>query len=185
MNTSCPFAGTRSSSSNSAAEPSPVREVFVKFGDIVKPGQLLAILDSTFSEADLRKAEQDMIGVQAKIARLQAERSRSKDFPIEEDATVEWIREQALFEARNAARTANIAEIDQEIEKTDASVAKNETMIDLNGQRQEMLQGEVDRYTRLVDKGAEPASILMTRKDDLLEAVIRGREYELQLTSCQ
>lgn len=168
-----------------AAEPSPVREVFVKFGDIVTPGQTLAILDSTFSESDLRKAAKDLIGVEAKIARLKSEQVKAESFELPDDASVEWIREAALFEARGAAYRANIAEINQEIEQNNASMNRNEIMIEHIDERKELLQAEVDRYQRLVDKGAEPESLLVSRKDSLLEAVIQSREYELQVTELE
>ena len=163
-----------------AAEPSPIKEVFVKFGSIVQPGQTLAILDSTFSETEVKQATEELQATNAKIARLAAEQKR-EDYEAADPDDLEQVRQYALFVARRSAYNSNLAEIEQEIERTQASIQRSTRMIELNEERKVNLQQEVDRYQKLNDMSAIDKAQLMSAKDSLLECEMRIEDSQLQI----
>src|ERR1700733_1417648 len=50
-----------------------IREIKVHTGDVVKAGQILAELDPTFAQADLKQQQDHMTAVSAMVARLESE----------------------------------------------------------------------------------------------------------------
>ncbi|MEC8505339.1 MAG: biotin/lipoyl-binding protein, partial [Planctomycetota bacterium] len=57
-----------------SATTNEVREIRAKFGQVVNPGDVLAVLDGDLPELDVAKLEGDILSREATIARLKAER---------------------------------------------------------------------------------------------------------------
>ncbi|MBN8905631.1 MAG: biotin/lipoyl-binding protein, partial [Rhodospirillales bacterium] len=70
-----------------ALDPSIIKSIDVREGDQVAKGQLLATLDPTFTEADVRALEQQVASLDTQIARITAQLSgKAPDFGESDDA---------------------------------------------------------------------------------------------------
>lgn len=89
-----------------------LREVRVRPGDVVHRGDVLAVLDSSFTGADLRAAEAVQRAVRAELARLAAEAAGTDFVP---DGSLEGAREKRIFAARRQERLARLSVLTQQI----------------------------------------------------------------------
>jgi hemolysin D len=109
-------------------ETSVVRRVLVRMGDRVSKGQVLAVLDPTFTQADVSALSARLDALQARTDRLSAEfagrpyapRAPDADALTEHDI---WQKRQQEYAARLAAleRTARQYEADLAAHKTEAA----------------------------------------------------------------
>jgi hemolysin D len=104
-----------------ATAGSPIKQIHVRFGDIVKAGDLLATLDSTLPQADLESLTGRLLAAESRLSRLQAEQSEAANFDLGTHAdSLYWQAEASLFRSRKLALESQIAEIAAEISSFEA-----------------------------------------------------------------
>jgi HlyD family secretion protein len=99
---------------------SVVRELRVTVGDVVHKGDVLATLDPTFAQADKAVLATQEEGLQAQIARLQAELD---DTPLQIAATTpEQTVQVNLYNERRAQYATRLRGFDEDIERDEAAI---------------------------------------------------------------
>jgi hemolysin D len=104
-------------------DTSIVREVRVRAGEVVRKGQILALLDPTFTHADLLHLQQKLASEEAAAARLESERRRTpyKFDPTDQNQSLQG----NLWEQRQAALKSNLADFDARIRNIEAQIAQS------------------------------------------------------------
>lgn len=133
-------------------ERAVIRELRVKPGDLVRRGQVLALLDPSFAEADLAALAAQRRTLAAQLARLEAELEGRPVLPG--GTELEALLQAALQARRQAFLVARLRALDQEIgaqeaairtiEEADAALAEQAAIArDVEGMRARLLQGQV------------------------------------------
>jgi HlyD family type I secretion membrane fusion protein len=98
-----------------------IRQIKVHTGDVVRKGQILAELDPTFAEADLKKEEDHLAIASALVARLEAE-LESK--PYEGGPSAAEQLQLSIWHQRQAELQQTIADFDARIHGDEAVIQK-------------------------------------------------------------
>ncbi|SFO57908.1 HlyD family secretion protein [Bradyrhizobium sp. Ghvi] len=111
-------------------ETSVIREIRVKVGDAVNRGDVLAVLDPTFSQADLAQLRSRLAGLDASIDRLRAELDGT-DYGLDETLNADQALQRRLFLQRKAAYDLQIQNYDAQIASAQANLktAQNEELV--------------------------------------------------------
>jgi HlyD family secretion protein len=110
-----------------ALDPSIIKSIDVKEGDIVKDGQLLATLDPTFAAADVDQLKQQVAALKAEIIRASAEEHRRPlafDVAADPDIAPYAAMQRTLYDQRAAALGAQLRSFDEQIKQAQATIAK-------------------------------------------------------------
>jgi hemolysin D len=142
-----------------ALDPSIIKSIDVKEGDIVAEGQLLATLDPTFAAADVDQLKQQIAGLRAEIARCDAELHQHPlafDVdPATDPISAPYQATQRLnFEQRAAALNAQLASFDEQIKQNQAIIAKLKNDALRYGEEEKISQQIEDMRRKLEDRGA-------------------------------
>ncbi len=148
-----------------ATAGSPIRQVHVRFGDIVRAGDLLATLDATMPSADVESLSGRLRTGEARLARLLAEQSGSGLFDLgsnQESPT--WQAESALFLSRKLAYESQLAEIAAEIDTLSAKIVGSQE--EAAGLKEALvIHREVEeRMKSLADRGAQSENTYLSQK---------------------
>ncbi len=108
-----------------AVASSVIREIHVKFGDVVHRGDILATLDPTLSDADVAKLEFHDDSLAAAIARLTAERDGVEFTSAGHEASSSWDLEARSFGARKREYTDKLATVAAERQKLKVQQVNN------------------------------------------------------------
>lgn len=134
----------------------PIVDVYVKFGDVVEAGQKLAKMDPTFSEADVKKLESDVAGLNAVIARLTTEMD-GREFDLAVNAGNEkWEVQRDIYVARKEALDSKKAEYEAGRQKLLAERETNAAEIKNLNEQLETHKKLVEKYTELNKTNATP-----------------------------
>jgi HlyD family secretion protein len=163
-----------------ALDPSIVKSIDVRDGEVVEKGRLLARLDPTFAAADVNQFEQQIASLDAQIARDEAELAHSKPaFPPSSDPSRQryGALQQALFNERDVQYAAQLASFDQKIALAEATIEKFQN--DENRYRERLgIAREVEGMrTTLQQHGNESRLNLLGSMDAKIEAV-RTMEFD-------
>lgn len=111
-------------------ETSVIRDIRVKAGDRVDRGDVLAILDPTFSQADLDQLRSRLAGFDASIGRVRAELD-GVDYVIEESANADQALQRKVFLQRRTAYDLQIQNYDAQIASAQANLktAQDEELV--------------------------------------------------------
>ena len=110
-----------------ALDPSIVKSIDVREGEVVEKGQQLATLDPTFAAADVNQLQQQIDSLNAQIARDEAELAGAVfDPPPSTDPEVLKYEslQKKLFDQRAAQYSAQLDSFDQKIALTQATINK-------------------------------------------------------------
>jgi HlyD family secretion protein len=105
-------------------ESSVIRRIEVNVGQSVTFGQTLAVLDPTFTEADVHQLRVKFNAADAMVNRLEAELSNRVYFPSE-SSSPEYAIEARLAAQRAVYRTSRLQNFTNEIARVEASMEKN------------------------------------------------------------
>ena len=108
-----------------------IRTMNVEFGDRVQAGQLLATLDPTYPEADLKLLRGRIKAIDSMIERLTAERSNVDFNPPEAVNDENYAMERSIFLKRQSEYNAKNREFDANQKKWESMSQNNETQINL------------------------------------------------------
>jgi HlyD family secretion protein len=110
-----------------ALDPSIIKSIDVHEGDQVAKGQLLATLDPTFTEADVRALQQQVASLDTQIARIDAQLSgKAPVFTDSDDPDYRKYAalQQATYDQQTAQYKAQVDSFDARIAETQATIAK-------------------------------------------------------------
>ena len=162
-----------------SATTNEVREIRAKFGQVVNPGDVLAVLDGDLPELDVAKLEGDILSREATIARLKAERD-GKPFTVDTVSTSNpaMVDEWGLYQSRQEERTAKIKELNQAVRKLEAEIRTNETNVTNNKEKLAVLV-EIENVTsNLFERNIESEFEFLSAKLRRLEAEGKVRDLE-------
>lgn len=144
-------------------ETSVVREIHVRVGDSVNRGDILAILDPTFSEADLAQLRGRLAGLDASIDRLRAELDGA-DYVVDETANADQALQKRVFLQRRAAYDLQIQNFDAQIASAQANLktAQNEELV-LTQRLDTMQSIEAMRSTLMAKEVGSRLNFLLSR----------------------
>jgi HlyD family secretion protein len=100
-----------------------IRSIDVRVGESVKAGQTLAVLDSTFTQADLQELRTKYESADASVKRLEAELANKPYSPVDSSSAAELL-EARLYAQRKAFNDSRLRQFDEEIEHAEASAIK-------------------------------------------------------------
>lgn len=103
-------------------ETAVIKEITVRPGDVVKQGQVLAVLDSTFSGADLNQLESQRNSYRAQIERMNAQYD-GKPYVPENPADPHAMLQTAIYKERQASYEARLADLDEQVAQATATLA--------------------------------------------------------------
>jgi adhesin transport system membrane fusion protein len=155
-----------------------VDEFMVREGDKVQVGQILMRLRDVGANADLGASTQKYGGLQAKIARLQAEAEGlpAPVFPDELIKTVPESVQQELntFRANRLKLDSEISVLRSQLNQRQQEVNEIQTKITDTNRMISLAQDEINMIKPLVDKGSAPKRDLMQ-----LDQQMAGQETEI------
>lgn len=157
-----------------ALDASIIKSIDVREGERVKKGQLLATLDPTFAAADVQQLRQQIFGLDAEIARDEAELADSP-LDFEPGAEPELARFQGLqsqlYAQRRAQYVAQLNSFDQKMAEAQATIDKYQTEEDHYKDREAIAKQIEDMRSTLLQKGAGSLLNLLTSSDSRIEAL--------------
>ncbi len=168
-----------------------IREMRVKVGDKVEKGEILAILDSTFTQADVASLRLQHDAFQAQIHRLETEWS-NKPYRLPENATSDDELQESLYHQRQAEYKSRMGNFDEEIKRLESAITSlQSTRPSMLAQVDMSRQVEAMRNELYNSKNGSKLNALAARSDrirserDLLEADNRLPELTHTLASKQ
>lgn len=168
-------------------QSSTIREMRVRFGDRVRPGDVLAVLDGTFSEADVAKIEDGIRAHRAALQRLEAERSNAEWNPPVADRDRHVTEQYQLYTSRREEYRAKVSEIESEIAANEAERETYRVGME-NSERKIELLAQIEAKSRvLVEEVVESElNLLQAQLQALEERAIflnlRSRQEEVTRT---
>lgn len=140
-----------------------IAAILVADGDRVTAGQILLRLDTADDRAALALAEGQLARLLAEAARLRAERDGAPDLAVPAELTALVARqppladlaaqEQALFQARRAARTAERAALALRRHDAQAEIAALDAQAAALTRQRQLLTDDLDRQAALLAQG--------------------------------
>ncbi len=161
-----------------------IREIYVREGDIVEPGQVLIELDDTASRAELQRLFLRRVRLSAIDARLQAEMREEPEFtlPVEVvnamavSSEVKEILEsqQMTFTARRNNLNSDIKSIDESIKALDERIQGSRVQLEAVRKQIVLLDEEIETKDRLVQAGLvrKPELMVLQRSKANLEGEV-------------
>jgi len=146
-----------------------VRAVHVKVGDLVRKGQVLASLDSTFTEADIEQLRAKVESYSARQARLEAELANMRYVIPAAPAQAETL-EASLFNERALAYAARVRSYEEDIARLNATLASTRSDIEMAVARIGLLRKIVDMRQALMEKAVTSDLQLLEAQAQLLAA---------------
>ena len=148
-------------------ETAAIRGINVRVGDVVRKGDLLATLDSTFVAADLAQLETQRSSFRAEMDRLQAELDGTP-YDVGADANPDQLQQKAIFEHRRATFAARVSAADQEIAEVLANIRTLDRDIEVLQQRYSVVE-EVEKMRKELEKTAvgSKLNVLIAQNDRL------------------
>lgn len=160
-----------------------IRTMNVEFGDRVKAGQLLATLDPTYPEADLKQLHGRIHALEASIERLTAEKSNTEFNPPLASADQSYAMERSIFLRRQSEFRAKNREFEANQQKFAAMSDNNETQIKLDLVAYERYNGYLQKIRKLVKSGSKSeldlrGALLQTGQAEKAWKTALGRRVE-------
>lgn len=144
-------------------ETSVIRDIRVKAGDSVNRGDVLAILDPTFSQADLDQLSSRLASFDASIDRLRAELDGT-EYIVEGSANADQALQRKVFLQRKMAYDLQLQNYDAQIASAQANVktAQDEELV-LTQRRDTMQSIEAMRNTLMAKEVGSRLNFLLSR----------------------
>ncbi|WP_298422091.1 HlyD family type I secretion periplasmic adaptor subunit [Rhodoblastus sp.] len=155
-----------------ALDQSIIKSIDVREGMRVAKGQVLAMLDPTFAQADVTQLRQQVASLNAEIIRDEAELAgQTPAFTGNDDPDQRHYNElqQKLFGERDAQYKAQIKSFDEQIKQTAATIAKTKNDIARYGQRSDIADKIEGMRSKLLQSGAGSLLNQLESKDQNIE----------------
>lgn len=158
-----------------------ISRVLVSVGDIVKKGQVLAVCDPTFAEADRARLEQQIASLDAQIRRMTAE-DKGQNFVPKSNRPYDSLQAQ-IFAERQAGFRSGTSDLDQRVRSTEAqilglqqSIADYKSRLKLVGEMESM-------HSSLAKDGYVSRIQLLNVQDQQMELLQKRAEAESGLAA--
>ncbi len=156
----------------------PIRELHAKFGQLVRANDLLATLDPTFSDADVKQLEAKLNSLQAAYRRWTAELNQQEFEITGKELDPAWLTQQSAYLERQSEYRARMNEFASELDKLEVQAANNAMAISTQRNFLEAVEKIEARYRNLESKGsASPIEL----EDKRLQVEKARLELETQL----
>ena len=171
---------------------SPIRSIKVKFGDVVRAGDVLAELDPTFAQAEYAQGKMRDEAFTAMITRLQAEREGKPYYVDPATATLSQLNEFSVYQDRETEYEARIRELDSAIKalKTRRENNRND-QADLRDQVT-VLEKMMEKTKEGVRRNVISESTELSQHSELLgarrsynTAIRRAQEFEDEIANTE
>ena len=150
--------------------PSPIKSINAKFGDRVSAGFVIATLDPTFSDADLKQLNSRKNALTAVISRLSAERD-GIDFSMGQFATDrDWLMQNQVFLERKREYAASMNKFRAENSKLEVQLENTQMEIEGGLMAYKKIREFEEVIKKLVKTGSRPQSDMMSRELQSQEA---------------
>lgn len=152
-----------------------VKNIFVRNGDLVKANDLVIKLDDTVTQAKLALVEQQLMALNAQKDRLQTELSQSKAIkftPLVLDtkyqSTLVSIQQNQteLMLSRNKSLAGREAQLNEQIRQFEKQIEGLQAQIDAKQKEAQLVNSELERYTKLYKKKMMAVSVLSELKQN-------------------
>ncbi len=157
-----------------------VKDIQVKVGDIVEPGQVLMVIDDTRFISSLKEGETQQYALQAKVARLTAESNGSSlifSKMLEESYPQYVSSERNLYESRKKELQVKLNILKDEEQQRTQELAAAKGKVEQTQRSLDLVQKELSLTKPLVSEGA------VSEVDVLrLERTVNDLQGELQQT---
>ena len=110
----------------------PIASLNAKFGDRVSAGFVIATMDPTFSDADVKQLEARRASLQAVIARLKAERGGVEFTITGHEDNRDWLLQKQLFDDRKSEYQAQLNKFNAQNKTFEVQLASNKQEIAAN-----------------------------------------------------
>lgn len=174
-------------------ERAAVREVRVRVGDVVRKGQLLALLDPTFAQADVDQLQTKLASYLARERRLGAEIAGKDYVPSAHSDRAERL-EASLFNERRQAYKARLRTYQEDHARIDATLVATRADLEKANARLALLQKIVDIRKAMVAKAYDSelrlfeaqAQLIATEREKIqAEGKIAELEHQAASTNAQ
>lgn len=154
-----------------------ILQVLVTEGDVVKKGQVLANLDNSISEADIRKLDVQHASILMRMERLRAlEKNREPRFGAEGENFPGVAREEMeLFKSQADLMASKLKVIDGEISSRQADLTSVRQQLVYLDEQVATTNQELEMFEAAVDKGVTSTRDLLLKKESL-SALMKDRE---------
>ena len=150
--------------------PSPIKSINAKFGDRVSAGFVIATLDPTFSDADLKQLNSQKNALTAVITRLSAERD-GIEFEMGQFASDrDWLMQSQVFLERKKEYAAAMNKFEAENSKLEVQMENSKMEIESGLEAYKKFREFEEVIKRLVRTGSRPQSDMMSRELQSQEA---------------
>src|ERR1700676_1121677 len=161
-----------------------IREIYVREGDVVEPGQVLLDLDDTAARAELQRLFLRRVRLSAIDARLQAEMREEPEIRWPDDVknalvvtpeAKEIIDSQKMtFAARRNNMNSDIKSIDESIKALDERIQGSRIQLEAVKKQIVLLDEEIETKDRLVQAGLvrKPELMVLQRSKANLEGEV-------------
>jgi len=163
-----------------ALDTSIIRTIDVREGEEVAKGQQLASLDATFAAADVRQLQVQIIGLNAQMARDEAQlQNKPLVFPQTADADVGKYQSlnQAYYDQQVAQYKAQLNSFDAKIKETEATQQKYQSDRDAYQNRSDIAKKIEDMRTLLAEHGSGSELNKLISQDQHID-LVRNLEYD-------
>ncbi len=144
--------------------PSPIKSINARFGDKVSAGFVIATLDPTFSDADLKQLNSQKNALTAAISRLSAERD-GVDFAMGEfDTDRDWLMQNQVFLERKKEYVASMNKFEAENSKLVVQLENSDVEIEGGLEAYKKFREYEEVIKKLVQTGSKPKSDVMNRE---------------------
>lgn len=171
-----------------ALDPSIIKSINVREGDIVSGGQLLATLDPTFAAADVSQLRQQIASLKAQVERATAEQKhRAPSFGAASDPNLAPYAalQQSLYDQQVAALNAQLHSFDEKIAEAQATVDKFKQDELRYQDREKIAQQIEDMREKLNKSGSGSLLNLLLASDTRLEALRNMEEDHNSLVEAE
>lgn len=163
-----------------ALDPSIIRTIDVREGQEVEKGQKLASLDATFAAADVKQLHLQIVGLEAQIARDEAQLDgHPLVYPDSTDPDV--LRYEALnksyYDQQIAQYKAQIESFDARISQTQATIQKYQADEDAYHQRSDIAKQIEDMRTLLAEHGTGSVLNKLISQDQHID-LVRNLDFD-------
>jgi len=158
-----------------------VRQVHVKAGDIVKRDQVLATLDPTFTDADLKQLQKKLASDEASVARIEAELA-GLPYTFSPSDPYQSLQG-AIWQKRQSEYRYNLADFDGRIHSAESQVVQYDSNTREYAKRLKLAEDAEKLYQPLLDKGYVSKLQLMQATDERTEMRRLSADAENQMSS--
>jgi HlyD family type I secretion membrane fusion protein len=172
-----------------------IKAINVEPGQVVKAGDVLAVLDSTFTQADSNQVESKTRALDAQIARLTAERDDKPFNPIILGADADYMKlQKSLYEERKGQyrlRLKNFdertAEVKTTLDKRRAEISVLQSKLDVGQEVESMRKRlyESETGSRLNYLGAQANRLDMEHTHEMAKRNVEELRHQLEAITAE